>query len=122
MKSSLCQQMAMIDYLTATLQKCWCSNSKAFLSDPGPIIVYPCQSLNDSLTNLLKLDVTTLLKIKWIDLDAYVGKYAEYAKYAENAENRENAENAENAEYVEYAEYAEYVEYAEYAEYWYAKI
>ena len=102
MKSRLCQQMAMIDYLTATLQKCWCSNSKAFLSDPGPIIVCPCQSLNDSLTNLLKLDVTTLLKIKWIDLDAYVGKYAEYAEHAEHAE---------------YAEYAEYVEYAEYAEY-----
>ena len=74
--------------------------------DPGPIIVYQCQSLNDSLTNLLKLDVTTLLKIKWIDLDAYVGKYAEYA---------EHAEHAEYAEYVEYAEYAEFAEYAEYA-------
>ena len=43
-----------------------------------------------------------MLKIKWIDLDAYVGKYAEYAEHAEHAE---------------YAEYAEYVEYAEYAEY-----
>ena len=54
---------------------------------------------------MLKLDVTTLLKIEWTDpcwldtesnLDAYVGKYAKYAKYAE------------------YAEYAEYTEYAEY--------
>ena len=27
-----------------------------FLSDPGPIIVYPCQSLTDSLTNDLVED------------------------------------------------------------------
>ena len=38
-----------------------------FLSDPGPIIVYPSQWLTDSqLTNLLKIDVTTLLKIEWL--------------------------------------------------------
>ena len=32
-----------------------------FLSDPGPIIVYPCQSLTNWLTTLLKID--------WIDLN-----------------------------------------------------
>ena len=38
-----------------------------FLSDPGPIIVYPCQSLTDWLTNLLKLEWfdPSLLKMNW---------------------------------------------------------
>ena len=38
-----------------------------FLSDPGPIIVYSCHSLTDWLTTLLKLDVSSLLKIERID-------------------------------------------------------
>ena len=41
--------------------------SVIFLSDLGPIIVYACQSLTHCLTNLLKLDVTALLKIELID-------------------------------------------------------
>ena len=40
-----------------------------FLSDPGPIIVYACQALTDSLTDWRPFgtDVTTLLKMEWID-------------------------------------------------------
>ena len=38
-----------------------------FLSDPGPIIVYPWQSLTHWLTHWL----TTLLKIEWIDLNMH---------------------------------------------------
>ena len=34
-----------------------------FLSDPGPIIVYPCQSLTDWLSDWL----TNLLKLEWFD-------------------------------------------------------
>ena len=35
--------------------------TQTFLSDPGPIIVHPCQWLTGSLTNLWK--------IEWIDLN-----------------------------------------------------
>ena len=44
---------------------------RQFLSDPGPIIVYACQALTDSLTDWrpFETDVTTLLKMEWIDLN-----------------------------------------------------
>ena len=54
-----------------------------FLSDPGPIIVYPCQWLTDSLTNDLVED--------WMNWP----KYADYAYYADHAD------------YADYADYAD---------------
>ena len=41
-----------------------------FLSDPGPIIVYPSH-VSDWLTDSrpFGIDVTTLLKMEWIDLN-----------------------------------------------------
>ena len=75
---------------------------QGFLSDPGPIIVYPCQWLTHSLTNELVED--------WMN-------WPKYADHADQADYAEYAGYAEYSEYSEYAEYAEYAGYAEYAEY-----
>ena len=47
------------------------SDGGPFLSDPGLIRVYACHSLTDSLTDWrpFGIDVTTLLKMEWIDLN-----------------------------------------------------
>ena len=50
-----------------------------FLSDPGPIIVYPCQWLTDSLTNDLVEDWMNWPKCA--DFADYVD-YADFAEYA----------------------------------------
>ena len=66
-----------------------------FLSDPGPIIVYACQSLTHWLTHGLVED--------WMN-------WPRYADYADHAEHTNSADYAEYAEYVEYADYAEYMQ------------
>ena len=55
------------------------------LSDPGPIIVHPCQSLTNELVEDL---------MNW-------PKYADYANYADQPD------------YADYADYAEFAGYAE---------
>ena len=65
------------------------SMGHCFLSDPGPIIVYACQSLTDDPVE------------DWTNWP----KYADYADYADRAE------------YAKYAEYAEYAEYAKYGKF-----
>ena len=77
----------------------------SFLSDPGPIIVYACQSLIDSISQKLVEDL-----INW-------PKYAKYADHAEYVKYAKYAEYTQYAEYAQYAQYAEYAEYTKYAEY-----
>ena len=60
------------------------SLSSGFLSDPGPIIVYPCQSLTDSLTRSLVKDWTN-----W-------PKFADYADYAETYQTKPTKPNIPN--------------------------
>ena len=79
-----------------------------FLSDPGPIIVYACQSLTDSLTDVL---------LELMSQPCWNADYTAYADYANYADYVDYADYTEYAEYTEYAGYAEYVEYAEYTKY-----
>ena len=55
-----------------------------FLLDPGPIIVYPCQSLTHWLTHSLTDDLVE----NWMNWP----KYADYADHADQAEYAEYAE------------------------------
>ena len=76
-----------------------------FLSDPGPIIVYPCQSLTHWLTHSLTDDLVE----NWMNWP----KYADYADHADYADRADYADNADHADYADYAEWAEYAENAE---------
>ena len=63
---------------------CSCSTTsiqyQMFLSDPGPIIVYPCHSLTNSLTDDLVEDLMNWPQYAdYADHTDYVG-YAEYAE------------------------------------------
>ena len=54
-----------------------------FLSDPGPIIVYPCQWLTHSLTYSLK----NLLKIEWVDLNMQTMQTLQTMQNMQNMQN-----------------------------------
>ena len=81
-----------------------CSANQEFLSDPGPIIVYPSQWLTDSLTHWLSHDLVE----DWMNCP----KYADYADHADYAEYAEYAKNAKHLEYAKHAEYAKYTKCA----------
>ena len=57
------------------------TSSDKFLSDPGPIIVYPCHSLTDWLTDSLTDDLVE----DWMNWPKYAD-FADYVDYADFAE------------------------------------